>query len=138
MKLSEKTTFLLLDVREADEHSEWRIKESVNFTLTNVVRDKTIPLLYAFKNKEDKLIVIYMNDERQGHKAAKIFFEKGYDNIYLLSGGGNGFLEEYPDLIEGTKVPVPLSVIKKELERRKQEEEDERKQRRAKRLRVKF
>jgi hypothetical protein len=28
-----------------------------------------------------------MNDERKGTIAAMMFFEKGYENIYLLSGG---------------------------------------------------
>jgi hypothetical protein len=28
-----------------------------------------------------------MNDERKGTAVATMFFEKGYENIYLLSGG---------------------------------------------------
>jgi centrosomal protein CEP41 len=55
-----------------------------------------------FKNHPDKIIVIYMNDERNGTHQAKLLFEKGFDNVYLLSGGIEGFLETNYDLVEGT------------------------------------
>lgn len=31
--------------------------------------------------------MLYDNDEREGTLAATTFVEKGYDNVYLLSGG---------------------------------------------------
>ena len=46
-----------------------------------------IPELYKFKNQPEKLIVVYMNDEWKGTTIASLFFEKGYENTYLLSGG---------------------------------------------------
>jgi centrosomal protein CEP41 len=54
-----------------------------------------------FKNKPDKLLVIYHEDERHGMLLARIIFEKGFDNLYLLSGGLHIFAKENPDLIEG-------------------------------------
>lgn len=30
---------------------------------------------------------MYMLDERQGVSAAKLMFEKGFENIYLVTGG---------------------------------------------------
>ena len=62
--ITQNTTFLLLDLRDQDEHALWHIKESINFPAPNIVRDKTIPELFRFKNAPDKLIIIYMNDER--------------------------------------------------------------------------
>jgi predicted sulfurtransferase len=38
-----------------------------------------------------------MEDERLGTQYAKILFEKGFDNIYLLSGGIEKFLESGTD-----------------------------------------
>ena len=38
-----------------------------------------------------------MSDERQGTQYARLLFEKGFDNIYLLSGGIEKFLEEGGD-----------------------------------------
>ena len=41
---------------------------------------------------------------------AKIIFEKGFDNVYLLSGGYLIFSKENPDLIEGLMVERKLSL----------------------------
>ena len=62
--ITANTTFLLLDLREQDEYVNWHIKEAINFPGANIARDKTIPELYRFKNAQDKLIIVYMNDER--------------------------------------------------------------------------
>lgn len=64
--LTDQTSFLLLDLREPEEYDFWRIKESINFPAGMIKRDKMIPELYRFKNKADKLIIVYMNDERKG------------------------------------------------------------------------
>lgn len=109
--ITANTSFLLLDLREADEYNLWRIKESVNFPAPNIARDKMIPDLYRFKNQQDKLIVVYMFDERQGTQYAQMFTEKGFDNLYLLSGGCEEFLEKFSDLCEGRQVPIPKSKI---------------------------
>lgn len=37
---------------------------------------------------------------------ANLFSEKGFDNVFLLSGGIESFLQSYPELVEGKKVPV--------------------------------
>lgn len=36
----------------------------------------------------------------------QVFAEKGFENVFLLSGGVESFLETYPECVEGTKVPV--------------------------------
>jgi centrosomal protein CEP41 len=59
-----------------------------------------------FKNHTDKIIAVYMHDERNGTHYAKLLHEKGFDNVYLLSGGIDGFLESHYDLVEGTNVPA--------------------------------
>ena len=109
--ITAQTSFLLLDMRDADEYNLWRIKESVNFPAPNIARDKMIPELFRFKNQPDKLIVVYMFDERQGSQYAQQFTEKGFENLYLLSGGCEEFLEKFSDLCEGRQVPVPKSKI---------------------------
>lgn len=105
--ITENTKFLLIDLRDPEDYSLWRIKESINFPAPNIGRDKTIPELFRFKNQPDKLIVVYMNDERKGVLAAQQLYEKGYENTYLLSGGIDQFLEEFPELCEGKAVPKP-------------------------------
>ena len=54
-----------------------------------------------------------MDDERQGTHYAKLLFEKGFDNVYLLSGGLEKFLETNYDLVEGLKVPEQVKPKEK-------------------------
>ena len=112
--ITANTTFLLLDLRDPDEYDLWRIKEAINFPCANIARDKTIPELFRFKNQPDKLIITYMNDERQGTQYAQLLSEKGYENTYLLSGGIEQFLEDHTEFVEGRNVPIPKKVIAEE------------------------
>ncbi len=128
------TTFLLLDLRDPEDYSLWRIKESVNYPAPNIARDKVIPELYRFKNKPDKLIVVYMADERKGTQAAQLFNGKGYENVYRLSGGIEKFVEEFAHLCEGTAVPTPKSAVAKDEERKREERAKERQMKREKHL----
>lgn len=99
--ITAQTTFLLLDLREPEEYGLWRIKEAINYPAPNIGRDKMIPEIFHFKNKPEKLIILYMNDERAGTKAAQLFAEKGFDNTFLLSGGIEKFYEDHYDICEG-------------------------------------
>ena len=92
-------------MRDAEEYNLYHIKEALNYPAPNIGRDKLIPELFRFKNQPDKLIVVYMSDERKGTAVAQVFFEKGYENVYLLSGGIEGFLEDFAELCEGVSVP---------------------------------
>ena len=105
--ITDQTSFLLLDLREPEEYDFWRIKESINYPVMNIARDKMIPELFRFKNKANKLIIVYMNDERRGVAAANLLSEKGFENVFLLSGGIENFNEEFHHLVEGREVPVP-------------------------------
>jgi len=39
------------------------------------------------KNQTGKIILIYDEDERIAPKAASTLVERGYDNLFMLSGG---------------------------------------------------
>jgi len=119
--ITDQTSFLLLDLRDPEEYDFWRIKESISYPAANIARDKMIPELYRFKNKPDKLIVVYMSDERKGCAAANLLSEKGYDNVFLLSGGIEQFNEEFHHLVEGRDVPKPRSHLLEEEQKRKSE-----------------
>jgi centrosomal protein CEP41 len=105
--ITDQTSFLLLDLREPEQYDFWRIKESLSYPAANIARDKMIPELFRFKNKANKLIIVYMEDERKGTAAATLLTEKGYDNVFLLSGGIEQFNEEFHHLVEGRDVPKP-------------------------------
>ena len=60
-----------------------------------------------------------------------MFFEKGYENVYLLSGGIEGFLEQFAELCEGTNVPKPKKAFKDEEEKKAQDKKIQRKTRKS-------
>lgn len=45
------------------------------------------PEILAFMNAEQRIILVYDWDERIAAPAANLLFEKGADNVVLLSGG---------------------------------------------------
>ena len=45
--------------------------------------------------------------------------EKGYDNVFLLSGGIDQFNEEFTELVEGKNVPKPRQQAIEEEQKRK-------------------
>jgi len=103
------SNFLLLDMRDKDEYVKWHIKEAYSFPLMLLNQDKTIPELFRFKNKEDKMIIVYVNDERTGIIVGQSMVDRGYENTYLLTGGIEKFIEDYSSLVEGTNIPQFVS-----------------------------
>ena len=97
---------VLLDLRSEQEYKKWHIKNAINFPAINIQRDQVFGQLTLFKNRQDKLIVVYAEDERHGTHLAKIIFEKGFDNIYLLTGSISVFTFENPQLTEGSEIPT--------------------------------
>lgn len=95
---------ILLDMRTKEEYLHSHIKNSLSFPSPNVQVDYEFAKLNLIRNHPDKLLVIYHSDERHGILQARQIFEKGFDNIYLLSGGFVIFDKEHPDLMEGWAV----------------------------------
>ena len=44
--------------------------KALSYPAPNISRDKLIPELFRYKNQPDKLIIVYMSDERKGTQAA--------------------------------------------------------------------
>lgn len=78
---------------------------AVSFPAVNIQKDRVFGCLNQYRNKEDKLLVVYMDDERHGTQVARVIFEKGFDNVYLLTGGISVFGYENQCLLEGSAVP---------------------------------
>jgi len=111
--LSDTSEFLLLDLREPEDYDLYHIKEALSYPAPNLGRDKFIPELFKFKNKEGKLIIIYHNDERNGVTFGNLMSQKNYENVYLLTGGIEAFVENFSQYCEGKKVPAPMKQEKK-------------------------
>lgn len=101
------TEFVVLDLRNEDEFQRFHIKDSINFPAPNITRDRILPQVFRLKNQQGKFIIVYAWDERPGVEAAQKFAERGYENVYLLSGGVEDFCRAFPQLIEGDLPDLP-------------------------------
>ena len=80
---------LLLDLRDSDAFEQAHIVNAANYPARRLSHslhcfDATI---LAFANRAPKrVIVVYDADERVAVPAARLFFEKGVDNVFVLTG----------------------------------------------------
>lgn len=100
---------ILLDLRSHAEYAAGHIANAISFPAEHIQRDQVFAALNIYKNKADKILVVYHEDERHGILQSRIIFEKGFDNVYLLSGGLFSFEQEYAQLIEKRIVTMPSS-----------------------------
>ena len=112
--------FIILDLREESEYNDYHIKEALSFPGVMISRDKFLNQMIMMKNKESKMIIVYHNDDRSGVPYAGLLFQKGYDNIYFLSGGIEEFVKKYPEYVEGPKREMYINM---KIAREKAEEE---------------
>ena len=103
--IASDSNFLIVDLRDKTEYTAWHIKESYSMPLMMVNQDRTIPEVHRFKNQEGKMIICYVQDERNGIAAARAMVDRGYENTYLLTGGIEKFIEDYSSLVEGNNIP---------------------------------
>ena len=109
--------FIILDLREESEYERVHVIEAVSFPAVNISRDKFTQQLIMMKNKPGKMIIMYHTDERNGIPYANNFFQKGYDNVYFLSGGIEEFEKYHPDYLDG---PEKEKYVNMKKEREKQ------------------
>uniref|UniRef100_A0A7S0RQB0 Rhodanese domain-containing protein n=1 Tax=Pyramimonas obovata TaxID=1411642 RepID=A0A7S0RQB0_9CHLO len=103
--------FLLLDLREIEDFQVCHINNALSYPAPMLHRsvNNFTPEILAYANKEpERIIIIYDDDERIAATAANLFFEKGTDNVLLLTGGLRKFGSEFPELVEGD-LPRPRS-----------------------------
>jgi len=97
---------LLLDVRETEAWEACRIAGSGNYPHTRF-HHATVPFsseLLAFKasGQSEKLIVLYDEDERFASACAELMFQKGFDNVFVVTGGIRRVLDKVPYLVQGS------------------------------------
>ncbi|KEG14154.1 testis specific, 14 [Trypanosoma grayi] len=103
--------YLILDVRSEEEYAACHIEGALHYPKRKMVHatNPFLPEMFAFKNKENKLIVVYDLEEELtvGQNVATIIFEKGIDNVAVLAGGLREFVQDHESLIVGES-PVPI------------------------------
>ena len=102
----EDTEYVVLDLRDEDEFARYHLCDSINFPAPYIMRDRVPNEIFRMKNVPQKYIIVYALDERHGVDAAKRFVERGYENLYLLTGGIEEFAKQFPQYVEGFGAPV--------------------------------
>ncbi|NWV64336.1 CEP41 protein, partial [Malurus elegans] len=105
--------FLLLDVRDRDAYEQCHIVGAYSYpiaTLSRTMNPYTNNIL-EYKNAHGKIIIVYDNDERLASQAATTMCERGFENLFMLSGGLKVLAQKIPEgLITGT-LPVSCQVV---------------------------
>lgn len=95
---------LILDLRTAEDFEQCRISGSVSYPVAMLHRATnpfTAEVLSYANQQPGKLIVLYDADERIAAGAANLMFEKGIDNVCMLSGGLAEFANRFPEMVLG-------------------------------------
>ncbi|XP_044534236.1 centrosomal protein of 41 kDa isoform X3 [Gracilinanus agilis] len=81
--------FLLLDVRDKDSYNQCHIVGAYSYpiaTLSRTMNPYSNDIL-EYKNAHGKIIILYDDDERLASQAATTMCERGFENLFMLSGG---------------------------------------------------
>ena len=104
-----KPPFIVLDVRERQDFLAARIACARHFPANDLKHDKITPELFFYKNRAQHVIVIYDLDDRAGREVATMFTEKGWENIFLLSGGLETFNHYFKSKVKGELAEPPAA-----------------------------
>ncbi|CAF1055100.1 unnamed protein product [Adineta steineri] len=105
----EERPYLLVDLRDIDEFNKNHIVSAHHYPAAMLSRcsNNESKELLLYKNHKGKIIVLYDEDEHLAPRSATIMTERGYNNIFVLTGGIRYAVRKFPrGLITGT---CPLS-----------------------------
>ncbi|NXX83073.1 CEP41 protein, partial [Urocolius indicus] len=104
--------FLLLDVRDRDAYDQCHIVGAYSYpiaTLSRTMNPYTNNIL-EYKNARGKIIILYDNDERLASQAATTMCERGFENLFMLSGGLKVLAQKIPEGLITGSFPVCCQV----------------------------
>ncbi|GAB6020022.1 Centrosomal protein of 41 kDa [Chamberlinius hualienensis] len=111
-----REVYLLLDVRPIEDYEKERIVTAESYPkrmLTKVMNYES-PSMLAYKNVSDRIIVVYGEDEIDSKTVVHTLTQRGYDNVYLLSGGLKYIHARFPEghliLTRGSHHPQHLNL----------------------------
>lgn len=107
----DEALYLLLDLRDEMEHQIGHIATAVAYPHTQLTHSTNYfsAEIYRYKNRPDRMIIIYDDDERIAAPAAKLFVERGVENVYVLTGGLRKFCEKHEEFVQGEVPEYPES-----------------------------
>ncbi|KAJ8374218.1 hypothetical protein SKAU_G00047980 [Synaphobranchus kaupii] len=91
--------YLLLDVRDRDDYDQCHVISAYSYpaaTLSRTMNPYTKEVL-DYKNAPGKIIIAYDEDERTASQAATTMCERGFENLFMLSGGLKVIAQKFPE-----------------------------------------
>ncbi len=114
-KMEEGEMFVLIDVREREEHDAGYIPGSVLIP-RGVIEFRIInPEFWdnegMYEPLKDESIILYCRSGNRSALAAEALEKLGFTNVYSLDEGFNGWKELHPELVELNIPPVDPSLL---------------------------
>lgn len=100
--------YLLLDVRDRDEYDQCHIISAYSYpiaTLSRTMNPYTKEVL-EYKNASGRIIIVYDEDERIASQAATTMCERGFENLFMLSGGLKVVAQKFPEGMTTGSIPI--------------------------------
>ncbi|CAM38605.1 conserved hypothetical protein [Leishmania braziliensis MHOM/BR/75/M2904] len=115
-------SYLLLDCREVEHYETCHIKTALHYPKIKLHHSTNpfLPGMYAYKNKENKCIVLYDLEEEAVVSLANTMVQKGIENVAIIAGGLREFAQDYADYLTAQS-PVPIIPRDLRLKRRADE-----------------
>merc|ERR1711988_541159 len=107
----DEALYLLLDLRDEVEFDMCHITTAIPYPHTQLTHSTNYfsAEIYRYKNRPDRMIIIYDDDERIAAAAGKLFVERGVENVYVLTGGLRKFCEKHEEFVSGVPPAYPES-----------------------------
>lgn len=117
-----EVVFLLLDCRELDQYQSCHIHGALHYPKVklNHATNPFLPEMFAVKNKDHKWIVLYDLEEEAVVSFANALFQKGVDNVAVMSGGLREFAQDFSTFLTG---PSPVPIIPRDLKMQRRADE---------------
>ncbi|XP_078090868.1 centrosomal protein of 41 kDa isoform X2 [Mustelus asterias] len=99
--------YLLLDVRDRDAYDQCHIIGANSYPIAMLSRTMNpyTKEILDYKNASGKIILLYDEDERIASQAATTLCERGFENLFMLSGGLKVVAQMFPEGITTGSIP---------------------------------
>ncbi|KAM4618172.1 centrosomal protein of 41 kDa [Polymixia lowei] len=100
--------YLLLDVRDRDQYDQCHIISAYSYPIAMLSRTMNpyTKEVLEYKNAAGKIIIAYDEDERVASQAATTMCERGFENLFMLSGGLKVIAQKFPEGMTTGSIPA--------------------------------
>lgn len=92
---------MVLDVREREMYDKCHLQHAMHYDKRRLVQDQITPELWQFKQAVNKKLVVYDVDDKLTGEIATLLVQKGWENIYALTGGLEEVAATYSEILDG-------------------------------------